>query len=224
MSRCTCNNPCTCYFEYDGDRPSTPYPYPYQYGRYNTRRKGSGTVADPYVIEFLDSEEFQVEAAQIHSTGDQILTSSGTSDPANAINVIDYETPYEFFVAFEATIALAQGNIIPAHHRFWYVSAEATFVNNQLTPGMRRLYISWHPSADFYGNIGGAITVAGNSSSALPAGTEDITLNCAGLSPFANTAANYLEIGDGGYFNVLIQQSSGAVMTVRNIKFTAVAV
>lgn len=224
MSRCSCQNPCTCFFEYDGDRPNTVYTLPFKYGRYSTTRTGSGTSADPYIIEFLDSEEFRVEAGQAHSSGDQIIT-SGTSThlAANGINTIDYETPHEIFEGFELLLGL--GPVIPTSHRFWYVTAEATFVNNGQAGGLRRIYVRWDPPGN-YGNVGSYIVIAGNSSTGLPAGVEDITLSCSGMSPFANTVdlSDALANGLGGNYTIYVLQSSTANMTIRNVKITFVAI
>lgn len=229
MSRCTCNNPCTCYFEYDGDRPGTNYTLPYQYGRYSTRRKGSGTSADPYIIEFIDSESFKVEAGQARNNSNQTLASgSGAGEGSiSPITTIDYETPTEFFSFFEGLALLAPGLMYPSARLFWFVTAEATFVNNQQSSGIRRLLIRWIPTAvgGTYGNVstfsGDGVTIASNSSSGLPAGTEDITLNCSGMVPFGNLISS--AENPGGSFSVLIYQNTGSNMTVNSVKFTAVA-
>lgn len=224
MSRCVCNSPCSCYFEFDGDRPGTTYTLPFQNGRYNTRRKGNGTLVDPYVIEFLDSEEFQVEAAQAHSTGTQTVTSVGSgSDGSRAIHInqIDYETPSEIFIAFNSLEASATVHeFAPITHRFWLVSAQATFVNNGLASGMRRLFIQYEGPAGNYG-VDSDTIVAGNTSSA--ALTEDITLSCSGLLPFMDELGDPLFNGPGGTVEIGLMQSSGANMTIKDVRITFVA-
>lgn len=228
MSRCTCNNPCTCFFEYDGDRTNTNYTLPYKYGRYSSQRSGSGTPADPYIIEFIDSEEFKVPAGQARNSQDQVIIQDpdGVGGGEKAlINTIDYETPNEFFLFFETLSAGNVGIIAPSSHKFWFVTAEATFVNNQQSAGIRRIAIVYHPANVNFGDVGVEITVAGNTSSGLPGGSEDITLNCSGMAPFVNTTdpTDTAEF-PGGYFYIDILQSSTQTMTVRNIKFTAVAI
>lgn len=230
-SRCSCNNPCTCYFEYDGDRPDSNYTLPYQYGRYSTRKKGSGTTADPYIIEFMDSEEFEVEAGQARYSGtkivgSQISTSKGTQGP---IDTLDYETPGQFFLFFVALQAFSSGLIYPSNLKFWFVTAEATFVNNQQITGVRRIHINWVQPAPTYGNVstfsGDGITVAANTSTGLPAGTEDITLSCSGMAPFPNfTGGQAATENPAGIFSVWLFQSSTQNMNVSGIKFTAVAI
>ena len=220
MSRCQCNNPCTCYFEYDGDRPGTVYTQPYQYGRYNTRKSGSGTVADPYVIEFLDSEEFQVEAGQASNSGSLVFPSVTNANAVTGFNVIDYSTPYEIFLAF--AIHTPDGSLYPSVHKFWFVSAHATFVSNASANGTRQLLVQWRPPADNYGPYD-EIVLTGVTSTGLP-GAEDITLNCSGLAPFASFTERKDFYGPGGTFTVRIQQNSGSNMTVNNIKFTLAAI
>lgn len=229
FSKCTCNNPCTCFVEYDGDRPNTNYTLPYQYGRYSTRKKGSGTAANPFVIEFLDSEEFRVEAGQIRSGADLIISSNTASVTATGFNTIDYETPNEIFMAY--TLHFTDGQFFPSAHKFWFATAEATFVNNSAISGTRKIFIQWHPpvgdpdnqSVPYYGPMT-QIVIAGNTSSALPAGTEDITLSCSGLFPFVNYTDNINYWGPGGTVQIGLQQDSGASMIVRNMKFTLVAI
>lgn len=221
MSKCLCNNPCTCYFEYDGDRPNVLYTKPYQYGRYNTRKKGSGTSADPYIVEFLDSEEFQVEAGQARTTGDISLTSATTGITVVGYTTSDYETPNEIFMAFEGH-GPADGQFYPSAHKFWFVSAHATFVSNGSASGTRRLAVVWNPPADNYGPFI-QISIAGSTSTGL-SGAEDITLNCSGLAPFADFTEHPTFYGPGGVFLVAIQQSSGSVMLVRDVRFTIVAI
>lgn len=219
MSRCTCNNPCTCYFEFDGDRPSTIYTQPYVYGRYNTIKKGSGTAANPYIIEFLDSEEYQVEAGQIRTITPQVFTSSTSSNTALNLSQIDYETPGEIFLAF--VIHAADGIMYVPTHRFWFVSAQATFISNGSSTGVRRLHIQWRPPADNYG-VFTEMVIAGTTSSGLP-GAEDITLNCSGLAPFADFSERKDFYGPGGSFILGILQDSGSSMTIKDVIFTIVA-
>ena len=224
MARCKCNNPCTCYFEYDGDRPNTIYTQPYQGGRYNTRKKGSGTMADPYVIEFLDSEEFRVEAGQAHSTTDQIIVSnaSGNDGPwALKLNQIDYETPNEIFLSFDVNkqSATAHSFFLSAH-KFWFVSAEASFIYSGAGTGVRRLIVYYNgPSGDF--GPSGSTVVAGTSSRGVD---EDMTLSCSGLAPFMNTTTNTFDEGPDGKFIVGLMQGSGANMAIRNIRFSVIAI
>lgn len=221
MARCVCNNPCTCYFEYDGDRPGTIYTQPFQYGRYSTRRKGSGTAADPYVIEFMDSEEFQVEATQINASASQVITSSnGVNTITGFGSNIVYTTPNEILIATQ--VHLTDGSLYPSAHRFWYCSAEATFVSNGGSNGTRFLMIQWRPPADNYGAFT-EIVLAGTTSTGLP-GAEDITLNCSAMAPFASFTERKDFYGPGGTFTVKVQQSSGSNMTVNNVKFTLVAI
>lgn len=218
MARCVCNNPCTCYFEYDGDRPNTIYTVPYQYGRYSTRRTGSGTAVDPYVVEFLDSEEFLVEAGQVSITTDITLGSSTSWSDADGFNQLNYETPYEMFIGF--IIHGLSGVLYINSHKFWLVSAQATFVNNGLTPGTRKIGVLWHPPAPNYGP-GPQLIVAGNSITPV---LEDMTISCSGLAPFSNFVQGINEDGPGGYFQVILQQSSGANMTVRGVTLSMVAI
>lgn len=221
--RCKCSNPCSCYFEYDGDRPNSSNPMFNQYGRYSTRKKGSGTSADPYIIEFLDSEEFYVEAGQVHSIEGQLVSSTvDDAYKAYGISQIDYETPTEVFLGFERNIDIQQ--FFPPAHKFWFVSVQATFVANAVnSSGSRRLQIHWnHPPANTYGSFTKTL-LAGTGSSGLP-GTEDITLSCSALAPFASITNNPAINGPGGSFSIGIQQSSGALMEVRNIRFTMVAI
>lgn len=218
MARCVCTNPCTCYFEYDGDRPNEDYTLPFQYGRYSTRKKGSGTTADPYIIEFLDSEEFLVEAGQAHVGPDILLTSSASGFAATGFNTIDYETPNEIFIAFQ--IHISNGFLYPSVHKFWFASASADFIHNGLDVGSRRISIQWRPPATTYGTFND-IFIAGNATRAVG---EDATVSCSGLSPFAQFIERPFFFGPGGSFRVGLQQNSGATMTVRNVKFTLVAI
>lgn len=224
MSRCTCNNPCTCYFEYDGDRPNTPYTLPFQQGRYSTRKSGAGTPANPYVIEFLDSEEFQVEAGQIARSADLTGVPSGTNfNSVPGFDTIVYETPTEIFMAH--LIHIGDGEMYPSAHKFWFVSAEATFVNNGSGSGTRTLLVFWHPPMELWLlPTLSSMVIAGNVSSSLPGGTEDMTINCNGLIPMMNTTEEINFFGPGGSLGVYLQQNSGATGTVRNIKLSLVAV
>lgn len=218
LARCVCNNPCTCYFEYDGDRPNTNYTQPYQYGRYSTRRTGSGTTNDPYVIEFLDSEEFQVEAGQIRPNQDLVLT-SGLTTAVIGYTQIDYETPHEIFLAVD--IHVTDPYVFPSRHKFWLVSAQADFIYNGSTSGTKRLYIQWHPPADNYGSLF-EIVVAGTSTTQGIA--EDITLSCSGLMTFVDVVEKPFFYGQGGNIRVTVQQTSGSNATVRNVRLTLVAI
>lgn len=226
MSRCTCTNPCTCYFEYDGDRPNSNYTRPYKGGRYSTRKKGSGTTADPYVIEFLDSEEFQVEAGQIRFPIDASVTSGSNFFNVPNVGQPDYETPIEMFLGVDIPNHISAGIIYIAAHKFWFASAEATFISNNSANGTRIINIWWVPPASQYGpyagQLGGMI-IAGNSSSGLP-GAEDITLSCSGFVPFIDSTDTPFFFGPGGSFQIEVQQSSGSNMTVKGVRFTIVAI
>lgn len=229
FSKCSCNNPCTCYFEYDGDRPNTDYTLPYQYGRYSTRKTGSGTAANPFIIEFLDSQEFQVEAGQLRTSSDQVLASNTSASQLGNLNTVDYETPTEIFMAY--TLHAVDGIVFPSAHKFWYATAEATFVNNGSAVGTRRIHLQWHPPVGdpdnefvpYYGGMYNMI-LAGNTSSGLPAGSEDITLSCSGLIPFINYTSNINFWGPAGSIAIFIQQDTGSSMLVRNAKITLVAI
>lgn len=226
MSKCSCNNACTCYFEYDGDRPNTDYTRPYKGGRYNTRKKGSGTSIDPYVIEFLDSEEFQVEAAQIRYVGDNALSSLSNYIFVPNVGQSDYETPNEIFLGNEIPAHTAAGTLYVSVHKFWFVTAEATFVSNNSANGTRAIIIWWIPPASQYGPYSGqtgGIIVAGTSSTGVP-GAEDITLTCSGMAPFIDSTDTPFFFGPGGAFIIEVQQSSGSTMIVRNAKFSLVAI
>lgn len=226
ISRCTCSNPCTCYFEYDGDRPNTNYTRPYKYGRYSTRKKGSGTSADPYIIEFLDSEEFQVEAGQIRILIDHSVPSNSNYATVPDLAQPDYETPNEIFLGVDIPSHQAFGIIYISAHKFWFVSAEATFISNASANGTRAMNVWWIPPASQYGpfsGLSGGIIVAGTSSSGLPGG-EDITLSCSGFVPFIDSTDTPFFFGPGGSFQIEVQQSSGANMTVRGVRFTIVAI
>lgn len=224
MARCKCNNPCTCYIEYDGDRPNTKYTSPYQYGRYNTRRSGTGSAFDPYVVEFLDSIEFQVEAGQVSTIADQVIETSNTQatlDPASM--VVSYETPYEIFLALDATDAGDQ-ILAPSYMRFWMASAQATFVYNGSTAGSRGIWLAWRPPA----NQTGVPVIYPGDGSPLVAGTssagslsEDMTLSCSGFSPFLDRTLN--PFVQGGVFVIRLQQSTPGNLTVRNVRFSLVA-
>lgn len=220
-----CSNPCTCFFEHDGDRPNTNYTKPWQDGRYNTRIKGSGTAASPYVIEFLDSEEFQVEAAQAHSTGDMTLTNNGSgSDGSYAIHInqIDYETPNEIFLAFSIQEAGSFSHqFYLSANRFWHVSAQATFVSNGLNSGMRRIFIYFNGPTGDYG-LDGSTAIAGATSSSIST-SEDITLSCSGYAPFMDAEDEPEFNGPYGRMVIGLMQSSGSSMTIRDIRFTVVA-
>jgi hypothetical protein len=221
ISRCQCSNPCTCYFEFDGDRPNTNYTLPFQYGRYSTRKSGSGTAADPFVIEFLDSEEFLVEAGQIRPSLAVSMPTTTLFSQVVQFDTVDYDTPAEVFLAVD--IQLASGDIYLAAHKFWFVSAEATFANNGLEAGTRQILVTWHPPSFSYGQFQ-AISIAGNSTSSLPAGAEETTVSCSGLAPMANFAQDFNFFGPEGFFRVYVQQNSGAAMNVRNVRFTVIAV
>lgn len=224
MARCKCNNPCTCYFEFDGDRPNTLYSQPWQNGRYSTRKKGSGTSADPFVIEFLDSEEFQVEAGQAVSPLDQTIASSGSGSDgffAKSLTQVDYETPNEIFIAFDVhKVGPTSHEFFLSSHKFWFVSAEATFVYNGNATGMRRIFVYYEgPAGDF--GVDGSTVIAGSTTTAIG---EDTTLSCSGLAPYMTVSTNPYDNGPDGKYIIGIMQSSGANMIVRNIRFTAVAI
>jgi len=226
ISRCTCSNPCTCYFEYDGDRPNTNYTRPYKYGRYSTRKTGSGTSADPYIIEFLDSEEFQVEAGQIRTLIDHSVPTGSNYVVIPDFTQVDYETPIEMFLGVDIPTHISSGFTYIATHKFWFVTAEATFISNASASGTRAVNIWWVPPASQYGPYGGSLggfIVAGNSTSGLP-GAEDITLSCSGFVPFIDSTDTPFFFGPAGSFQIEVQQSSGANMTVRGLKFTMVAI
>ncbi len=216
MARCRCNNPCTCYFEYDGDRPNEGYIA--EHGRYSTRKQGSGTEADPYIIEFLDSEEFLVEAAQTQTTLDNNIPSATTAFNVVGFDQIGYETPNEIFMGF--VIHGGNGILYPSAHKFWLVSAQATFIYNGVVTGNRRIHVQWQPPANNYGPYG-SIFLSGTSATGV---AEDMTLSCSGLCPVANITERVNHYGPGGSFILGIQQSSGATMSVRDIKFNIVAI
>ncbi len=218
MARCECTNPCTCYFEYDGDRPNENYTMPYEYGRYSTRKQGSGTAADPYIIDFLDSEEFMVEAGQIQTVQDNTLPSLTTANQVAGFTQIAYETPNEMFMG--VAIHGMNGMLYPSAHKFWLISAQATFIYNGSANGTRRIHIQWQPPANNYGPYGSVI-LAGTSTTGA---AEDMTVSCSGLAPFINFTERVDHYGPGGNFIVGIQQSSGSNMFVRNIKFSLVAI
>lgn len=226
MSRCTCSNPCTCYFEYDGDRPNANYTRPYKGGRYSTRKKGSGTSANPYVIEFLDSEEFQVEAGQIRVLIDHTFPSNSNYTIVPDLAPPDYETPNEIFLGTDIPTHAALGLMYVSTHKFWHISFEATFISNNSANGTRGLAVWWIPPASQYGpftGITGGIIVAGTSSTGVPGG-EDITLSCSGFVPFVDSTDTPYFYGPGGSFQVEVHQSSGATMTVRGVRFSIVAI
>jgi hypothetical protein len=226
MSKCTCTNPCTCYFEYDGDRPNSNYTRPYKGGRYNTRKKGSGTAIDPYVIEFLDSEEFQVEAGQIRFPIDYSVTSGSNYNNVPNVGLPDYETPIEMFLGVDIPAHATAGIMYVSAHKFWFVSAEATFISNASANGTRAVNIWWIPPASQYGpyaGILGGMIVAGTSSSGVP-GAEDITLTCSGFVPFIDSTDTPFFYGPGGSFQIEVQQSSGSAMVVRGVRFNIIAI
>jgi hypothetical protein len=205
---------------------------PEQYGRYSTRRSGSGTSINPYTIEFLDSEEFTVEAGQIHSSVDFVINSNTTAFKASHFDTIDYETPTEIFMATTLHLADGDGALYLSYHKFWFVTAEATFISNGTVAGLKSIFVVWHPPSGSFENTGHIVNgygpmdflvVTGNSSSGESL-TEDITLSCSGLMPFVNLQENINFFSPGGVINVYVEQSSGSPMTVRNIKFTLVAI
>ncbi len=216
--KCGCTNPCTCYFEYDGDRPNETYVLPFEHGRYSTRRTGTGTAADPYIIDFIDSEEFLVEAAETRTTLDNGLPSLTTANSVVGFDQLIYETPDEMFLGF--VIHGGNGNLYVSKHKFWLVSAQATFIYNGTANGSRRIHIQWQPPADNYGPYGSVI-LAGTSTTGV---AEDLTLNCSGLAPFSNFTERINHYGPGGTFYLGIQQSSGSTMSVRDIRFSLVAI
>lgn len=124
-----CGQPCNCFISNDGLFAGAGSE---DLGRNFTEVSGNGSAEDPYIISFLDSEEFRPKTAEV--TFENITLPIGNTggngnfsrvQSANAFapgSAIVYESPIHFLVrdSFTGDPGYAQAN-------FFYLGASATF-------------------------------------------------------------------------------------------------
>lgn len=208
MARCGCDNACSCYFAQDDILLYSP-PFPTTQGRYNSTVSGSGTTADPYVVEFLDSEEFRPRTGEIIRIGNiNTLDATATVMVFNPWTQVVYSSPDPyFFVGFPNAIS---GNYVAVpENRFWFFSAQCEFVHNGNSAGIRKLMVGYNN-----GQFGVEKIVASKTTTGL---SEDIWMNASGYLPVTQPGVNL-----NGTFELIFFQNSGANMTIRNVSFSIV--
>lgn len=203
MVRCTCNNPCTCFFADDGDSPA--FPGDGSRGRYNSVVSGIGSSSNPYKIEFIDSGEYKVPTQQVSFAGPRVA--GNNSDQVVDFDTIDYSSPNKILIGFPDSF---DDQLFPQYNRFWFVSTNITF-SAESADGIRRVTIEYIPATTT------SYVVAAKTSTGL---SEPVTLSACGFAvqePGVNP--NFAN----GFFEVHFMQNSGVILTVSNISFSIIA-
>lgn len=212
---CGCINPCNCLVTEDGYFASRP-----QDGRRNTIVSGVGTVTNPLVIEFQQSEFYRPSTGeqQVFNINVENEASGGTEGvtQGNYTFVTIYESPGAVFVSapqplFSTTSAAAFGY-------FRIIGASASFASN--ATGQRNIAVmGTAPGDPIIRSL-----IAGNTQEGNTGGNT--ILSCAGAAPgildrntdfftffpeIANTTIDLWSIG--------VWQTSGGNLNIDTLKF-----
>lgn len=197
MAEVGCPNNCSCHLEEDGFFANEP-----QFGRRNTLASGIGTLADPWVISFIDSEEYRPVAAEF-SYPDRTLDGAAR---VGENRVVVYEsTPGTLFVGYPTPTSadlLVSGN-------YFIVGASAEFQANAQAGTKKALAIAT-----------GNKIIAGAVTGGLT--TEDMILTVSGYNPglFAGeTLAVYGYNDRSQVFSVLIRETTSGSLNIKKLKF-----
>lgn len=212
MTRCDCQNPCSCWVAPDGDSPTVTGT---GNGRFNTDVNGVGTTSDPYLIGFIDSEFYLPPAGEVFSTTTKVAANNATLDSVN-FDTIVFDTPTFFFVGFP----FFNISLYVPENRFWFVHASCLFKDNGFNTGFRKLGIVFSPPYDQA--AGATFLVAGKTvfmGTAPPTGNSDVYASCSGFVPQEIAGNN-----SNGFFYVVVYQNSGSPMNIQEARFSIVAV
>lgn len=216
---CGCINPCNCLVEEDGLYAVRP-----QDGRRNTVVSGTGTPANPIVIEFQHSEFYRPPAGEVR-VFDKTIPSAVT--PGNAVGpsegdtlVTIYQTPTTVFsvvaLPFTEAITSTKGH-------FHVVGASARFAANA-GGSQRRIGIIGLPPDPAV--ISDDLLLAAQEG--LGNAGRDTVLTCTGFSPGLLIPPSPLSpnVSDTriDLWAVGVNQDSGGPLLIEEIKFWMVTV
>lgn len=201
-----CVSPCNCLVTEDGFNANRS-----DDGRRNTVVSGFGSINDPYVIEFQQSEFYRPPSGERRSTHTLNVSTTGTfgifSVGAAFIDV--YQSPGEVFIIIPTSVV---SNYIAATRGYFnIVGASATFAPSNTT-GARKLMISGSKPDGLDAFLTG-VTQHGSAS-------VSTILTCSMMTPgvFIERPTNGIKKGYSHWI-VTVRQNSGAPINVSNVKF-----
>jgi len=186
-------------------------------GRRNTTVEGSGSLEDPYVIHFQQSEFYRPPTGELR-VGPIVVSTNPVAavpiDPPSVTPIPFYESPGQIFFAFPDSsdeFAVVKGSL-------HLVGASATFQANGT--GARWLSVG---AARPDGN--GAYIIAADSQSALAG--QPTELSCCGLATGLFDFSSVTSIVSNpriDTFFIQVSQNSGVSLTLSNLKLWVTAI
>lgn len=212
-----CTGPCNCYVTEDGFFSGNP-----EEGRNTTQLSGSGTTEDPYVVHFLDQEEFRPRTAEFTFSNFTMAASSGADSGDIKVigslspgHTVQYVSPINFIIGDPSTGGSTgyDGNPRYLQGHYWIIGATITYAQAADTASDYR-YLLVAAAQGSVGSINLPVVAAQTTSGG---GSDPLTLSCEGFFPGVWTPVSGLA-SIIQQFEVYGFQDSGGPLAVSELK------